>query len=46
MLFDCESTVVITQFNNLSDSALIGYCQNFGKIIRWSMKTSTQANEP
>ncbi|CAF4368428.1 unnamed protein product, partial [Rotaria magnacalcarata] len=46
MLFDCESTVVITKFNNLSDSALIGYCQNFGKIIRWSMKTSTHANEP
>ncbi|CAF2118784.1 unnamed protein product [Rotaria magnacalcarata] len=46
MLFDCESTVVITKFNSLSDSALIGYCQNFGKIIRWSMKTSTQANEP
>ncbi|CAF3065969.1 unnamed protein product [Rotaria socialis] len=46
MLFDCESTVVITKFNNLPDSALIGYCQNFGKIIRWSMKTSTHANEP
>ncbi len=42
MHFDRESTVVITKINNLSESVLTNYCQNFGKILRCFIKPSTQ----
>ncbi len=42
MFFDRESTVVITKLNNLSESVLTTYCQNFGKVLRCFIKTSTQ----
>ncbi|CAF0781768.1 unnamed protein product [Rotaria sordida] len=43
MFFDRESTVVITKFNNLSESVLTNYCTNFGIVLRCFIKTSTQA---
>jgi hypothetical protein len=43
MFFDRESTVVITKFNKLSESALTTYCQNFGKVIRCFIKNPAQA---
>ncbi|CAF2272640.1 unnamed protein product [Rotaria magnacalcarata] len=43
MLFDRESTIVVTKFNNLSESVLTAYCQKFGSVIRCLIKTSTQS---
>ncbi|CAF4560215.1 unnamed protein product [Rotaria sp. Silwood2] len=43
MFFDRESTVVITKFNNLSESVLTSYCKKFGSVIRCLIKTSTQS---
>lgn len=43
MLFDRESTIVITKINNLSESALTGYCQKFGTVIRCVIKPSSQS---
>jgi len=42
MHFDHESTVVITKINNLSESVLTTYCQNFGKILRCFIKPPMQ----
>jgi len=42
MFFDRESTVVITKLNNSTESVLTAYCQNFGKVLRCFIKTSTQ----
>lgn len=43
MHFDAESTVVITKINNLSESVLTNYCQNFGKILRCFIKNAAQS---
>ncbi|CAF0893037.1 unnamed protein product [Rotaria sp. Silwood1] len=43
MFFDRESTVVITKFNNLSESVLTTYCKKFGTVLRCLIKTSTQS---
>ncbi len=43
MHFDSESTVVITKINNLSESVIRNYCQNFGKILRCYVKSAAQA---
>ena len=43
MFFDRDSTVVITKINNLSESALNTYCQNFGKVVRCFIKTAAQS---
>ncbi|CAF1207081.1 unnamed protein product [Rotaria sp. Silwood1] len=43
MFFDPESIIIISKFNNLSQSLLIAYCQNFGKVIRCLTEISTQA---
>ena len=43
MFFDRESTIVVTKFNNLSESVLTAYCQKFGSVIRCLIKTSTQS---
>ncbi|CAF3399869.1 unnamed protein product [Rotaria socialis] len=43
MLFDRESTIVVTKFNNLSESVLTAYCQKFGSVIRCLIKTSTKS---
>jgi len=43
MHFDHESTVVITKINNLSESVVTTYCQNFGKVLRCYLKNSTQS---
>ncbi|CAF0781787.1 unnamed protein product [Rotaria sordida] len=42
MFFDRESTVVITKFNNLSESVLTNYCKSFGNVLRCFIKTSNQ----
>ncbi len=42
MHFDRESTVVITKINNLSESVLTHYCQNFGQILRCFIKSAAQ----
>jgi archaellum component FlaC len=48
MHFDRESTVVITKINNLSESVLTHYCQNYGKILRIFIKSAaqTRSKEP
>lgn len=43
MHFDRESTVVITKINNLSESVITNYCQNFGRIVRSYLKTALQS---
>ncbi|CAF1020731.1 unnamed protein product [Adineta steineri] len=43
MFFDRESTIVITKINNLSESVLTAYCQNFGKVLRCYIKNSSQS---
>ncbi len=42
MLFDRESTVVITKINNLTETVLTNYCKNFGRIIRCFIKSAAQ----
>lgn len=43
MHFDRESTVVITKINNLSESVLTNYCQNFGRVVRSYLKSAIQS---
>jgi hypothetical protein len=43
MHFDRESTVVITKINNLSESVLTTYCQNFGKVLRCYFRSAAQS---